>query len=99
MPLFRAGGTAGDVVVARGAEFGVDVVQNPEFEPSHVRPHHWFKLRLWRQELRWDGHPGNQSGKLLSRHLGKRIQVAHLLLKTFTGTVKPEAVSCAPVNA
>jgi hypothetical protein len=36
---------------------------------------------------------------LLARHLGKRIQIAHLVLKVFTGTLKPEALSCAPVNA
>ena len=67
--------------------------------PAHVPPHHKFSLRFWRQELRWDGLPGNQSRKLVAGHLGKRIQVAHLLLKVFTGTVKPEALTCAPVNA
>jgi hypothetical protein len=36
---------------------------------------------------------------VVAGHLGKRIQVAHLLLKIFIGTVKPEALSCAPVNA
>ena len=75
------------------------MVEDPEFWPSHVRSQHPFRLRLWWQELRWDGLPGNQSRKLLTGHLGKRIQVAHLLLNIFTGTVKPEALSCAPVNA
>jgi hypothetical protein len=28
----------------------------------------------------------------------KRIQIAHLLLKISLGTVKPEALTCAPVN-
>jgi hypothetical protein len=51
------------------------------------------------QELWWDGFPGNQSGKLVACHLGKRFQVAHLLLKAFACTVKPEALTCAPVNA
>jgi hypothetical protein len=81
------------------AELGVDVVEDPEFWPTHVPPHLRFSLRIWRQELRRDGLPGNQSGKLVTGHLGKRIQVAHLLLKIFIGTVKPEALSCAPVNA
>ena len=67
--------------------------------PPVWSPYHRFSLRLWWQELRWDGLPGNQSGKLVTGHLGKRIQVAHLLLKVFIGTVKPEALSCAPVNA
>jgi hypothetical protein len=49
--------------------------------------------------LPWDGLPGNQADKLVTGHLGKRIQVAHLPLKVFTGTVKPEALSCTPVNA
>ena len=78
----------------------LNVVEDAEFWPSRVRsPHHRFSLRLWRQKLRWDGLPGNQSRKLVTGHLGKRIQVAHLLLKVFIGTVKPEALSCAPVNA
>jgi hypothetical protein len=58
-----------------------------------------LRLRLWWQELKWDSIPGNQLGKLVSRHFGKRIQVAHLLLKIFIGTVKPETLSYAPVNA
>jgi hypothetical protein len=48
--------------------------------------------------LRWHGLPGNQWRKLLASNFGKRIQVAHLLLKFFTGTLKPEALRCAPVN-
>jgi hypothetical protein len=36
---------------------------------------------------------------LVAGHLGKQIQVAYLLLKVFTGTVKPEALTCTPVNA
>ena len=67
--------------------------------PPCGSPCHRFRLRLWWQELRWDGLPGNQSRKLVTGHLGKRIQVAHLLLKIFIGTVKPEALTCAPVNA
>jgi hypothetical protein len=81
------------------AELGVDVVEDAEFWPTNVSPLLRFSLRIWWQELRWDGLPGNQSGKLVTGHLGKRIQVAHLLLKIFIGTVKPEALSCAPVNA
>jgi hypothetical protein len=46
-----------------------------------------------------DGLPGNQSRKLVTGHLGKRIQVAHLLLKVFIGAIKPEALSSSPVNA
>jgi hypothetical protein len=84
--------------VPHRAELGVDVVEDPEFWPTHVSPHLRFSLRLWRQELRWDGLSGNQSGNLVTCHLGKRIQVAHLPLKIFIGTVKPEALSCAPVN-
>ena len=67
--------------------------------PAHVPPHLKFSLRFWRQELRWDDLPGSQSRKLVAGHLGKRIQVADLLLKVFTGTGKPEALSGAPVNA
>jgi hypothetical protein len=99
VPLFGAGWTAGDFVVPHCAELGVDVIEDPEFWPTHVSPYLRFRLRLWWGKLGWDGLPGNQSGKLVTGHLGKRIQVAHLLLKIFTGTVKPEALSCAPVNA
>jgi len=53
---------------------------------------------LW-EELRWDGLPGNQSGKLLTCHLRKRVEVAHLRPDILIGTVKPEALSCASVNA
>ena len=82
-----------------GAEIGVDVVEDAEFGPIYVSPHCWLSIRLWRQELRWHGLPRDQSGKLLTGHLGKRIQVTHLLLKVFIGTVKPEASRCSPVNA
>ena len=99
VPLFRAGWAAGDIVVPHCAELGVDVLEDPEFWPTHVSPHLRFSLRLWWSELWWDGFPGNQSGKLVTGHLGKQVEVAHLLLKTFIGTVKPEALSCAPVNA
>jgi hypothetical protein len=58
-----------------------------------------LRCGFWGRKLRWHRLPGNQSGKLVTCHLGKRIQVAHLLLKIFIGTVKPEALSCAPVNA
>jgi hypothetical protein len=75
------------------------VIEDPEFWPTHASPHLRFSLQRWWSELTWDGLPGNQSGKLVTGHLGKRIQVAHLLLKIFIGTVKPEALSCAPVNA
>ena len=99
MPLFRAGWAPGHIVVPHCAELGVDVVEDPEFWPTHVPPHLRFSLRIWRQELRRDGLPGNQSGKLVTGHLGKRSQVAHLLLNIFIATLKPEALSCAPVNA
>jgi len=99
VPLFGAGWAAGDIVVPHCAELGVDVVEDPEFWPTHVSPHLPFSLRFWWSELRWDGLPGNQAGKLITGHLGKRNQVAHLLLKIFIGAVKPEALSCAPVNA
>jgi hypothetical protein len=98
MSPFRTGWTAGHIVVPDGVELGVDVIKYPEFGPSHVRPHDRFSLRLWGQELRWDGLPGNQSGKLLTGHLGKRIQIAHLLLKIFIDTVKPKAFARSPVN-
>ena len=64
-----------------------------------MRPDHTFRLRLWREKLRWDGLPRNQSRKLVTGHLGKRIQVAHLPPKVLIGTGKPEALSCAAVNA
>jgi hypothetical protein len=99
VPLFGAGWAAGDIVVPHCAELCVDVVEDPEFKPTHVSPHLRFSLRLWWSDLSWDGLPRNQSGKLVTGHLGKRIHVAHLLLKIFIGTVKPEALSCAPVNA
>ena len=75
----------------------MDVVEDAEFRPADVFSHLQFNFR--RHKLKWHGLPGNQSGKLLTGQLGKRIQVAHLLLKVFTGTVKPETLSCAPVNA
>ena len=99
MPSFRTGWAASDGVLPHGAEIGVDVVEDAEFGPIYVSPHCWLSIRLWRQELRWHGLPRDQSGKLLTGHLGKRIQVTHLLLKVFIGTVKPEASRCSPVNA
>ena len=98
MPLFGAGWAAGHIVVPHCVELGVDVVEDPEFWPTCVSPYLRLSLRLWWSELRWDGLPGNQSGKLVTCHLGKRIQVAHLLLNIFIGPVKPEALACAPVN-
>jgi hypothetical protein len=97
--FFRAGRTPRHIVVSNRAKAGADVVEDAEFWPTNVSPLLRFSLRIWWQELRWDGLPGNQSGKLVTGHLGKRIQVAHLLLKVFIGTVKPEALSYAPVNA
>jgi hypothetical protein len=99
VPLFRTGWASGDIVVAHGAEFRIDVVEDAEFGSTSRSPYHWISPRFWGQELRWDGLPGNQSRKLFTGHLGKCIQVAHLLLKVFTGTVKPETLTCAPVNA
>ena len=63
-----------------------------------MSPYYLFSLRLWRDDPRWDCLPRNQSGKLVTFHFGKRIQVTHLLFKIFTSTVKPEALSRAPVN-
>jgi hypothetical protein len=74
------------------------VIEDPEFRPTRVSPYLRFSLRLWWSELRGDGLPRNQSHKQVTSHLGKRIQVAHLLLKIFIGTLKPEALSCAPVD-
>ena len=99
MPLFSAGWAAGDIVVPHCAELGVDVVEDPKFWATRVSPYLRFNLRLWWQELGWDGLPRNQAGKLVTCHLGKQVEVAHLLLKIFTGTVKPEALSCTPLNA
>jgi len=99
VPFLGAGWTAGDIVVPNRVKRGVNVIEDPEFMPAHVPPHLQFSLRLWWNELRWDGLPGIQSGKLFTCHFGKRIQVAHLLLNIFIGTLKPEALSCAPVNA
>ena len=84
--------------MAHSAEHGVDVVKDSEFCRSHVQPDHTFRLRLWREKLRWDGLPCNQPRKLVAGHLGKRLQVAHLALKILIGAVKPKALSCATVN-
>jgi hypothetical protein len=97
--IFGTGWTTGDVVVPHCMQLGIDVVQDAELRPTRGSPYHRFRLRLWWKELRWHGLPGNQLGKLVSGHLGKRLQVAHLLLKTFSGTIKPEPLSCTPVNA
>jgi hypothetical protein len=99
VPLFRAGWAPGDIVVPHCAKLGVDVIEDPEVWPSRVSPHFRFSLWLWWLELRWGGLPGNQSGELVTGHLGKQVEVAHLLLEIFIGAVKPEALSCAPVNA
>jgi hypothetical protein len=99
MPLFGAGRAAGHIVVPNHVEWCADVIEDAEFWPACVSPHRGFSLWLWWRKLRWDCLPGDQPGKLLTGHLGKRIQVAHLLLEIFVGTVKPEALSCAPVNA
>jgi hypothetical protein len=98
VPLFSTGWATGDIVEPDCAELGLDVVEDAETWPTRGSPHHGFRLCLWRHELRRDGLPGNQPGKLVTGHLGKRIQVAHLLLKTFTGAVKPKALRCTPVN-
>ena len=98
MSLFGTGWATGNVVVAHCAELCADVVEDTEFGPSRVSPDHRLSVRFWWQELGSDGLPGNQPGKLVTGHLWKRIQVAHLLLKIFIGTVKPEALGCAPVN-
>ena len=50
-------------------------------------------------DLRWDGIARNQSGKLVTGHLGKRIQVSHLAHKVLIGTPKPKALTCTTVNA
>jgi hypothetical protein len=78
---------------------GVDVVEDAEFGPTRGSPYRWFSLLLWQHDLGWDGLPGDQSRKLATGHLAKRIQVAHLSLKIFIGTVKPESLTCTPVNA
>src|ERR1039458_7242290 len=98
MPPFGTGWASGQIVLRDGAEFGIDVVKDTEFRPTLMCPDHRFSVRLWWQELGWVDPPSNQSCKLLTCHLGKRIQVAHLLLKTFTGTIKPKALICSPVN-
>jgi hypothetical protein len=95
--LFRAGWAASDIVVPHCAELGLTVIEDAEFWPTYVSPDLRFSLRL--DKLRWDGLPRNQSRKQVAGHLGKRIQVAHLLLKIFTGTGKPEALGCASVDA
>ena len=97
MAFFSTRWTAGDGVVPYCAGLGVDVVENTETWPIPGFPHHRFSLGWGKQ--RWDDLPGNQSGKLFMGQFGKRIQVTHLLLKVFTGTVKPKALRCTPVNA
>jgi hypothetical protein len=99
MSLLGAGWAAGHVVVPHGAEPGANVIEDPEFWPTCRSPYHRFSLRPWWQDLRWGGLLGNQSRKLVTSHLGKRIQVAHLVLKVLIGTVKPIALHCTPVNA
>jgi hypothetical protein len=46
VPLFSAGWAAGDIVVPHCAELGVDVVEDPEFWPTHMSPHLRFSLWL-----------------------------------------------------
>jgi len=76
----------------------LNVIEDAEFWPTHMSPRLRYSLRLCWSELRWDNLPCNQSGKLSACHLGKRIQVAHLLLKILIGAIKPEALGCATVN-
>ena len=75
------------------------MVEDAEFSPTHGSTNYRLSLRLRNGELWRNGLPRNQSGKLVTGHLGKRSQVAHLLLNIFIATLKPEALSCAPVNA
>jgi len=98
MPVFGAGWTTGHIVLPNGVKRGMDVIEDPELMPAPVPPHLQFSFRFWRQQLRWNGLPGNQLGKLNTGHLRKRIQVTHLVLKLFISTLKPEALSCPTVN-
>jgi hypothetical protein len=96
MALFRTGRALGDFVLPNHAKLGVDVVEDSKTWPTRVSPSHPFSL--WWGKLRWDGFPGNQSCELIMGHLGKRIQVTHLLLNILIGTIKPEASTRPAVN-
>jgi hypothetical protein len=71
MPLFGTGWAAGQVVMPNRVKRGVNMVEDSKSLPTRVSPDRRFGLRLWWSKLRWDGLPGNQSGKLLTSHLGK----------------------------
>src|ERR1019366_1763225 len=87
------------MVPANLAQLRSDVIQDPEFRPSRAPLKLRFNLGFCRRKLRWNRLSGNQPGKLFTCHLGKSIEVAHLLLEVVVSAVEPEALCCAPVNA
>jgi hypothetical protein len=95
--FFSAGWTSRHIVVSNRAKAGADVVKDSEC--SGVSGYVQLRLGFGWRKLRWDCLPGNQPGELLTCHLRKRIEVAHLRPDILIGAVKPEALSCASVNA
>ena len=96
MSILGAGWAAGHFVVSNRAKAGADVVKDSEC--SGVSRYVQLRLGFGWRKLRWDCLPGDQPGELLTCHLRKRVEVAHLRPDILIGTVKPEALSCTPVN-
>src|ERR1017187_6188634 len=96
--LGGAGWALGHMVPANLAELRSDVIQDPEFRPSRAPLKLRFNLGFCRRKLRWNRFSGNQPGKLFTCHLGKTIEVAHLLLEVVISAVEPEAFCGTPVN-
>jgi hypothetical protein len=79
--------------VSNRVKWGVDVVEDAEF---------WFTgapQLLWAHNLGRHRLPGDQTGKLFAVDLGNRVEVLHLSFDILLGPVKPEAPTCASVNA
>ena len=95
--FFSAGWTPRHIVVPNRAKAGADVVKDSEC--SGVSRYVQLRLGFGWRKLRWDCLPGDQPGELLTCHLRKRVEVAHLRPDILIGAAKPEALMCAPVNA
>ena len=99
MSIFGAGWASGHIVVADHVKRRADVVEDSKFSPSCLPPHLRFSVPFRLRKLSGHRLPGNQACQVLIGYLGKRVEVGHLGLKIRISTAKPEALTCAAVDA